>query len=357
MTPEPDLADRIAGTLLGTAVGDSLGLPYEGLSRRRIALLLGDQPLSHGLVLGRGMCSDDTEHACLAAQALLAEPRDPDAFARDLARRLRFWLLGIPAGIGLGTLRATLKLWLGWPPDRSGVCSAGNGPAMRAPILGVCMRDDPERLRLFLRASTRLTHADPRAEQGAWAIGYAASLVARHVGGSLDPAATMEQIASAVDDGELRILLETAQQHLVSGSSAAQFAEAIGLPAGVSGYMYNTVPVALFCWLRYAGNFRMAIEQTVRLGGDTDSTAALVGALSGTTGGERSIPREWIDGLWEWPRTPLWLRCLAKRLAQLADDGAAAGPMPLFWPGLLPRNLLFLLVVILHAMRRLVPPY
>lgn len=45
--------------------------------------------------------------------------------------------LGLPAGIGLTTLKGIGKMWLGVKPTRSGVFSAGNGPAMRSSILGV----------------------------------------------------------------------------------------------------------------------------------------------------------------------------------------------------------------------------
>ncbi len=52
---------HIVGSLLGTAIGDSIGLPYEGLSRRRAKRLLGP-PDRHRFLFGRGMVSDDTEH-------------------------------------------------------------------------------------------------------------------------------------------------------------------------------------------------------------------------------------------------------------------------------------------------------
>src|SRR5262249_11838055 len=153
---------------------DSLGLPREGLSRRRARRLFSDPPLRQHFFLGRGMTSDDAEHTCMTAQALLRSRDDPERFVRSLAWRLRFWLLGLPAGIGYATLRAILKLWLGFSPHRSGVFSAGNGPAMRAALLGVCLGDDPERLRAFVRASSRLTHTDPRAELGSYLIALAA---------------------------------------------------------------------------------------------------------------------------------------------------------------------------------------
>ena len=74
MTAAPHV-DRITGLLIGTAVGDSLGLPREGLSARRAARLY-DGPLRQRFVFGRGMVSDDTDHTFLTAQALLATTRD-----------------------------------------------------------------------------------------------------------------------------------------------------------------------------------------------------------------------------------------------------------------------------------------
>ena len=94
----------IVGSLLGTAVGDALGLPIEGLSRRRAARLIGELD-SYRLVFGRGMVSDDTEHACMVAQALIASGNDPDMLAHQLVKRLRWWLYSLPAGTGAATLR------------------------------------------------------------------------------------------------------------------------------------------------------------------------------------------------------------------------------------------------------------
>jgi len=85
-----DPHERFIGCLMGTAIGDSLLLPAEGLSRPRIARRFPG-PLHRRLAFGRGMVSDDTEHAFLTAQVLLAAGDDADAFARALARRLRWW--------------------------------------------------------------------------------------------------------------------------------------------------------------------------------------------------------------------------------------------------------------------------
>ena len=101
--------------LLGTAVGDSVGLARRGpVAAPASAYAPG--PWRHRFLCGRGMISDDTEHTLLVAQSLLTHPDDAAAFSRSLAWRLRWWFLGLPAGIGLATARACLKLWLGFPP-------------------------------------------------------------------------------------------------------------------------------------------------------------------------------------------------------------------------------------------------
>jgi ADP-ribosylglycohydrolase len=354
----PDRRDAIAGAVLGTAVGDALGLPREGLSRRRAARWYGDEPLRHRLVFGRGLISDDTEHTCMVAQALLASGGEEQAFARSLAWRLRGWLLGLPAGVGFGTLRAVLKLWLGFPPSKSGVFTAGNGPAMRAPVLGACLGDTPA-VRALVRASTRLTHTDPKAEEGALLVALATAWGAAR-GPGLDATQVHGELVQAAEGDDLRRALDLVGDHLRTGSDPEAFAEALGQPDGISGYVNHTVPAVLFCWLRSPESFEEALSAVIRLGGDADTTGAILGGIAGATVGAEAIPAPWIDGIAEWPRTTAWLRRLADRLATRFPEGQPAdgpGPLPLFWPGIGLRNLVFLKIVLSHGFRRLLPPY
>ncbi len=347
-------AEAVAGAILGCAVGDALGLPYEGLSRRRGVRLLGP-PDRHRFVLGRGMVSDDTEHTCMVAQALCAAPADPDAFARHLARRLRWWLACLPAGIGSATLRATLKLWLGFSPAKSGVFSAGNGPAMRSPVLGAAV-DDLDALRVLVGASTRVTHTDPKADHGAFAVALAAWCARR---GRDTPATFFETYRAAAPDApdEFRELLARVEASLAAGASTEAFAEEIGCGRGVTGYVYRTVPVALHAWLSHPRDYRAAVTAVIRCGGDTDSTAAIVGAVVGAGVGRAGIPSGWRDRLWEWPRSVAWMDRLAAATAAAVAAGTPQRP-----PRVLPvvglvRNLVFLAVVLAHVARRLLPPY
>ncbi len=318
------------------------------------------------------MTSDDTEHTAMAAQSLLASGGEPRRFARSFAWRLRWWFLALPAGVGMATAKACLKLWIGFPPGRSGVWSAGNGPAMRAAVLGVYACDNLPLLRELVAASSRITHTDPAAEHGALAIALAAAFAAGRNGPSdgvdapADAAVNVAVSAEAylrfvtphLAGTEMLRLIEDVGRKLLAGASLEQYLESRKLGRGVSGYVNHTVPACLFSWLQNPTDFRTAVDQIVIAGGDADSTGAIVGALAGVSGGRASIPAEWVANLAEWPRTVAWMERLADRLA--ADRVSAVKsrrPLPLFWPGVLLRNLLFLVVVLAHGVRRLFPPY
>jgi ADP-ribosylglycohydrolase len=347
----PASSQRFTGLLLGTAVGDALGLPGEGLSRNRIERRWhGDW--RHRFLFGHGMCSDDTEHTLLVAQALLAYSKDPVEFQRCLAWKLRWWLLGLPAGVGLATLRAILKLWVGFPPTRSGVFSAGNGPAMRSAILGAYFAHDPAKRREFVSAATRITHTDPKAQTAALAVAEAAAWAV----GQEEPIAGLLQRLSSLDqDAEWPALCQELNAALSRGASVIAFADELGLRNGVSGYAYHSVPVALYAWLRHPNDFPAALKAALDCGGDTDTVGAIVGALAGTSCGEAGVPAEWLAGIWEWPRSCAFIRHVGTRLAEQKISGNALGPVRYCWPGLIPRNLLFLAVVLVHGFRRLVP--
>jgi ADP-ribosylglycohydrolase len=349
--------DRMTGFILGAAVGDALGLSREGLSAHRARRIFGEPPLRHDLIFRRGMFSDDTEHLVITALALLRENSEESRFARHLARQLRYWLLRLPAGVGMATARSILRLWLGWSPEKSGVYSAGNGPAMRSGILGLCL-DDPDRMKRFVRASTRLTHTDPKAEIGALAVAWSARFAARQTVTGATAIQLLQELQGLGDDPEWRRRLDVMQRGLIHETAPAELAETLGVKHGVRGYVYETVPIALYCWLCAPNDFRRALEQAIVLGGDTDTVGAIVGGLAGTTAGEVGIPSEWIAGIADWPLSVAWLRRLASELHGRFRLDAAGERIPRY-PSLcaLPRNLVFLCVVLMHGFRRLLPPY
>ena len=385
-------ADRINGSLLGTAIGDALGLPYEGLSPQRAKRMLGP-PDRYRFWFGRGMVSDDTDHARMTAAGLLRARRRPDSpddgaemsavakserwegfratkpwlhrsddsrhhfelewFEASLSRQLRWWLASIPAGIGFATLRSILKLWLGWSPATSGVFSAGNGPAMRAPILGTVL-DEIDDLKSFVRCSTRMTHSDPKAEYGAFVVALAAHLAARdrEITGRRFLKLAAEHLPS--DAGELLSLMSQCVESVESGQSTQDFAISLGLAKGVTGYMYHTVPVCLHAWLSFTDDLEQSVRCVIECGGDADTTAAIVGSIVGAAVGAQAIPSVWKETLTE-------PQAIFEMLGQLLE-------IPVQWPArqiefdsycyrLIRNVFVFLPIVLLHGFRRLLPPY
>jgi ADP-ribosylglycohydrolase len=287
----------------------------------------------------------------MVAQALCTAPDDVVAFTRNFSWRLRWWLLGMPAGIGKATLRAVLKLWLGLGPNRSGVFSAGNGPAMRSAVLGVAF---PEiaKLQAFNHASTHLTHTDPKAEQGA----LAARMSARE---EIDGEKYLEQLRSilAGQGQELLTLIVQAQASAARQESTLVFADSLGLQRGVTGYMLHTAPVVLHAWLRHPRDYRAAVQAVIACGGDTDTTAAIVGAIVGAAVGKEGIPAEWLQALAEWPRSVAWMEKLGHCLLEALSTGKPVAPPRFSLAGLMLRNGWFFLVVLAHVLRRCLPPY
>jgi ADP-ribosylglycohydrolase len=344
-----------AGVLIGTAVGDALGLPAENLSPERIRRRWGGE-WKMRLCFGRGMISDDTEHTLMVAQALLSRPDDPAVFQRSLSWKLRWWFAGLPAGVGLATAKACLKLWLGFPAHRAGVVSAGSGPPMRSAILGAFFADRPEPRRAFVLASSRLTHRGWKAETAALAVAECAAL-ALQTQGHPETAVVLELLRSLSTEAEWQTVLSQLQASLTAGHSVAEFARTLGLERGVTGYSLHVVPVAICAWLRHPGDFRTSLVAALECGGDTDTVGAILGALLGAGVGEEGIPSEWRNGIWEWPRSVAFMRQVAARLAAHSGAESPTGPVRFFWPGVLVRNLFFLLVVLAHGFRRLAPPY
>ncbi|RYD38565.1 MAG: ADP-ribosylglycohydrolase family protein [Verrucomicrobiaceae bacterium] len=344
MKPEKDM---IAGCLLGGASGDSLGLPAEGMSRRRIVKRW------HGvwrqrLLFGRGMLSDDTEHAAMTAAALMRHPADSAAFQLDLARRLRWWFAACPAAVGMATAKACLRLWLGISPSKAGVRSAGNGPAMRSAIIGAALRHHAELRRRYAVASCRLTHTDQRAEEAALLVSEAAALACQGISGDEAVSVLREMAISP----EMRTRFVQLEKSLLEKDSVPDYAARIGCGDGVSGFAPNTVAVVLFAWLRHRGDFPAGMTGVLDCGGDTDSTAAVYGGIAGAECGPQGIPTDWLAGIRDWPVNVDYLHTLA------AGFQSGQGTVPrLPWPGMLVRNVFFLGVVLTHGLRRLLPPW
>jgi ADP-ribosylglycohydrolase len=349
-----DRESALAGCLLGGALGDALGLAWEGISPRRQARMRRGR-LRFAVWPGLGLVSDDTEHAALTAQALALGGGDVQRFQHVLAWRLRLWIAALPPGVGLATGRALWKLWLGFPAGRNGVRSAGNGPAMRAAVIGAYFAAAPAQMLKHAEASARLTHTDIRAIAGAQVVALCAMLACQ---GKADAASVMLAIKPVLEGNapgmaDFRQLMAAVIESVRRGDTTAAFCERLQWHRGVQGFVVHTVAASAHAWLTHPLDMQAGLASIIECGGDTDSTAAIVGGLIGAGTGREGVPAEWRAGLRDWPWSGVRLETLA---AQLASAGRQGMHFP-FWPAVFARNLLMLPLVLCHGLRRLLPPY
>lgn len=338
----PSRIDRLQGLLLGTALGDALGLPMEGLGAADIERRFGVPIDRYHLVGRRGFVSDDTEQAALVAEALLGGRGDLDGTVRCFRMALRAWFLRLPFGIGWSTLRACLRLCFGARP--SGVRSAGNGAAMRSAVVGAVFADEQRVRRQLAVALACVTHTDARAVEGAAFVAELAAECARGEPGH-DRAQMVRRASEALNQPEVCRAVSAALELAATGTSPADAAEALG----TTGFVVHTIGLATYVFIRNGETPLACIQAAIAAGGDTDTTAAVVGGWAGALHGASALPADLVGALHDGPFGPSHLRALA-----IALDGGGTAP---HWSALaaMGRNLALYPVVLWHGLRRLLP--
>jgi ADP-ribosylglycohydrolase len=314
-----DFRDRCSGLLLGTALGDALGLPFEGASAAVIARR-GARFETFALLGGRGFVSDDTEQTALLARCIAQHPEDLDAARRAWRASMLAWFVRLPWGIGFGTLVACLRIALGF--RRSAARSAGNGAAMRSAVIGAFFCDAPETRRRWSDVLAEVTHVDRRAVEGARYVAELAALCVR--AGRHDERERLVIAASSVlEEPSLLEAISRARRLAASHLDAGDAARVLGC----SGFVVHSLGMATFCFLTRGADPLAALEEVVRAGGDTDSNAAIVGAWVGALHGEGRLPPALLEALHDAD----WCSCRRRptlagptHLRALADCLAAA---------------------------------
>jgi ADP-ribosylglycohydrolase/fructose-1,6-bisphosphatase/inositol monophosphatase family enzyme len=262
---------RAQGCLLGQVAGDALGalVEFQGSSRIEKSYPDGLHDLADGgpWSILAGQPTDDSELALTLARCLV---RNRDFDPGVTAQAYRNWLRSGPFDIGMTTAAA-----LSGEPAPT---SQANGSLMRVSPIGIFAAGNPEKAARFAADDSKLTHPHPVCI--AACAGFAAA------------------IAVGVDGGDRQAMFDAALEYggelsprLRETLSASQ----IGLPADYETQM-GWVLIALqnaFFYLKAGTSVADAVVATVSRGGDTDTNAAIVGALLGAVGGRAEIPDQW----------------------------------------------------------------
>lgn len=302
-----DVGDRAVGSILGLALGDALGAPFEFRRRESIPSPL---PAFELPWMGSppGAWTDDTAMARNLWTSLIARGGELDL--RDVLARHLAWLASEPPDVGNLT-RRVLSGWRDGAPDdparayveqRGPEVSAGNGSVMYCAPLGVARASRPERLFEEAPSLSALTHWDERCRTACLAVTLAvAALVSGEPADEAIPAA-VAAVAEREGGEELEYL-------------AAEAGLARPIDGPDMGFTLFTAGVAL----RVAAeslDVEAGLREVVAYGGDTDTNAAVAGALLGARFGRSELPGAWLARLAD--RGPI--EAEAEELAALMTD-------------------------------------
>jgi ADP-ribosylglycohydrolase/fructose-1,6-bisphosphatase/inositol monophosphatase family enzyme len=266
---------RAQGALIGQVAGDSLGglVEFESAATIKSREPSGPSQLVNG---GRwdllaGQPTDDSEMALALARSLVERGGfDPDA----VLAAYRDWLDSSPFDVGL-TVRAALR---GQPNPGS----QANGSLMRASPLGVFAHAlEPRRAAELARQDASLTHPHPVCGDATAAFVVALAHAVNVGGGAV---------------AAWRSAVEWAESAGAALPVRERLAAARAEPPVCDGESQGWVLIALqnaFYELLHTGSVEEGVVATVRRGGDSDTNAAIAGALLGAVHGRDSVPAQW----------------------------------------------------------------
>jgi ADP-ribosyl-[dinitrogen reductase] hydrolase len=236
-----------------------------------------------------GSTTDDTAMARNLVRSLATRGElDPD----DLVARHLEWFRSGPPDVGTFTRRVLSRVDRGedafeaarsvWE-ERGPEVSAGNGSVMYCAPLGLAYGNRAEELPEVAPELSALTHYDERCRTAVLAVTVATAALARGQSSEGAVAAALTAVVDREGGEELEYLVE------IAGVGRA-------IDGPDQGFCLFTAGVALQSLLG-TGDFEVEISRVVSLGGDTDTNAAVAGALLGALVGEVGLPRAWLDRL------------------------------------------------------------
>jgi ADP-ribosylglycohydrolase len=283
--PATPLRERALGAVLGSAVGDALGAPFEfGPAGQYSARFPTPVLAGAGEMIGGGSFrwapgefTDDTQMAIVQAESLLDRGGVDGA---DLFRRFGTWA-ALAADVGIQT-GSVLSSGLPWDQAaaeyvRHNPRAAGNGALMRATPSAVHYASAPlDETIDAARQLAAITHGDPSC---GWGTAIHHAMVRAALAGD-DPFALLGDVLRLLPDDQARY-----RRMLAADWTPDQMEASNGTVWGCLAHAVWSV--------RSTSSFVDAVTTAIDLGGDTDTVAAVAGGLAGAIYGIESIPTRW----------------------------------------------------------------
>ncbi|MFT7619970.1 MAG: poly(ADP-ribose) glycohydrolase ARH3 [Planctomycetota bacterium] len=280
--------DQFEGCLLGLALGDAFGAPFEGGILERLLWRVIGRTFK-----GKRRWTDDTQMSLDVAESLIIKGRvDPNDMALRFAKNYR-WSRGY--GPGSAKVLSRIARGVDWRVANSSVYpegSLGNGGSMRAPVLGLVFHDSEEKLRAATHVSTIVTHVNPLAVEGAILIASATAAAIKVE----DPKELVLALDSWRQKSSFSPRLRCAQHWIMTGEFPSPKVVARTLGNGMKATDSSLTAIyiaARFLWRP----FEEMLSFVAACGGDVDTIGAMAGAIWGTANGASSLPVGMVENL------------------------------------------------------------
>jgi poly(ADP-ribose) glycohydrolase ARH3 len=281
------MQDRFRGCLLGLAVGDAVGAPFEGVPGDaifhefgpidKVIAAIDDDVITY---------TDDTQMAIGVAECLLAHASAEGNCLAD--RFLANYESGRGYGRGVRMILDAMVAGENWKHLVTTIFpggSYGNGAAMRVAPVGLVFHDKANRLREVAKRSAELTHLHPLGIDAAVIVATAVSILLRDQ--VFDSKSFFAELEATATTEEFQWQLRTAGRL----SAKEMFHFGSSLPA------HRSVTTAITCFSVWPDSYAKAIGRAISMGDDTDTLAAIAGALSGAYLGVGAIPPHLLSRL------------------------------------------------------------
>ncbi len=292
-----DFNHEIKSALFGVAIGDALGVPVEFKSRE----YLQQKPVIDMMGYGTynqpaGTFSDDSSMTFCLAESLTHD-FDLNHIAQNFVkwRDENYWTArGEVFDIGIATNQALTRLANGEQPEFAGSFSSdsnGNGSLMRILPLLFYIKDLPIAQRYHItKQISSITHGHIRSVITCfYYLEFAREILLGREKFDIYKKLQIEipDFLASISINQFEIsLFDRLLKYDISKLKEEEIAS--------SGYVLHTIEASIWCLLT-TDNYKDSTLKAVNLGEDTDSTAAVLGGLSGLLYGFDSIPKSWID--------------------------------------------------------------
>ncbi len=277
--------EKTCGLLLGTFIGDALGLPFEGVFPvDEVTLMTSLQK-----IYSEQRYSDDTQMTISVFEEMVQNGTiDPESLKNRFLNRFDPER-GYGAGISrlVNSWRAGIDALSASQAQFNGLGSYGNGAAMRvAPVSLFFTLNETKELFKMVTLSASVTHSHILGIQGAQLQAFMVLLALNDIPEN----EWYSRITELAFDDIFRRKIGQVNACLGQDLSAIEAAERIG--NGIVAH--EAVPAALYAYLKKPFSIRESIISALLLGGDTDTIAAMAGAVAGAKYGYSGIPKEWF---------------------------------------------------------------